>query len=138
MLVMLRSVFTLRSMTEYYAVSEVAMEIMFIKNLLEFLGIEIDFPITVNCDNVGAIFLSQNAKNNNRTKHIDIRAHYVRQFIEDGILKIVFVKSADNEADVFTKNVSNKIFERHATKNLVDVGQNRKDVERSVSGPSRS
>ena len=99
------------------------MEIMFIKNLLEFLGIDIDFPITVNCDNVSAIFLSQNAKNNNRTKHIDIRAHYVRQFIKDGILKIVFVKLADNEADVFTKNISNKTFERHATKNLVQVGR---------------
>ena len=105
-----RSVLLSSTETEYYAVSEVSMEIMFIKNLLEFLGISIDFPITVNCDNVRAIFLSQNAKNNNRTKHIDIRAHYVCQFIKDGILKIVFVKSADNEADVFTENVSNNIF----------------------------
>ena len=99
------------------------MEIMFIKNLLEFLEIVIDFPITVNCNNVRAIFLIQNAKNNNQTKHIGIHAHYVCQFIEDGILKIVFVKSEDNEAGVFTKNVNNKIFKQHATKNLVDVGQ---------------
>ena len=55
-------------------------------------------------------------KNINQTKHIDIQAHYVQQFVEDGAVKIVFVRLADNEADVFTKNVSGKIFKRHATR----------------------
>ena len=49
---------------EYYAVSKVCTKIIFIKNLLEFLGVMIEFPITVWCD-VGAIFLSYNAKNSN-------------------------------------------------------------------------
>ena len=43
---------------EYVAVSEVCTEIIFIKKILEFLEITIDYPITVNCDNVGAIFLA--------------------------------------------------------------------------------
>ena len=108
---------------EYYAVSEVCTEIIFIKNLLEFLTVKIEFPITVRCENVGAIFLSYNAKNSNQTKHINIQAHYVRQFVEDGVVKIIFVRSADNEADIFTKNVSRKIFEKHATRNLTEVSQ---------------
>ena len=106
---------------EYVAVSEVCAEIIFIKYLLEFVGVNVKYPITVMCDNVGAIFLSNNAKNSNRTKHVDIRAHFVRQYVEDGIIKVNFVRSADNEADTFTKNVSGKIFRKHATKNLIST-----------------
>ena len=43
--------------------------------------------------------------------------------MEDRVVKIVFVRLADNEVNVFTKNVSGKIFKRHATKNLTEVGQ---------------
>ena len=82
-----------------------------------------DFPINVWCDNVGSIFLSYNAKDSNQAKHINIWDHYVWQFVEEGVVKIVFVRSADNKADVFTNNVSGKIFERHATKNLTEVSQ---------------
>ena len=59
---------------EYYAVSKVCTEIIFINNLLQFLRMKIEFPITFWCDNVGVIFLSYNAKNSNK-KHIDIQAH---------------------------------------------------------------
>lgn len=103
---------------EYVAVSEVCTEIIFIKQILEFLGIKIDFPITVHCDNVGAIFLANNAKNSQRTKHVDIRAHYVRQYVKDGTVKIIFVRSEDNAADPYTKNVSTKIFNQHTTSSL--------------------
>ena len=77
-----------------------------------------DYPITVHCDNVGAIFLAYNAKNSQRTKHVDIRAHYVRQYVEDGIVKIIFVKSEENTADAYTKNVSGVLYSRHAMKDL--------------------
>ena len=102
---------------EYVAVSEVCAEIIFLGNLLNFLGVKIDYPITVRCDNVGAIFLSYNAKNSNRTKHADIRDHFVRQYVEDRIVKVIFVQSAENEVDTFTK----KMFKKHATKNLASV-----------------
>ena len=59
--------------------SEVCTEIIFIKQVLEFLGVKIQYPITVFCDNVGAIFLANNAKTSQRKKHVDMRAHYVRQ-----------------------------------------------------------
>ena len=88
---------------------------------MNFLGSKINFPITMMCDNVGAIFLSYNAKNSNRTKHVNIRAHFVRQYVEDEIVKVNFVRFKDNKADTFTKNVSGNIFKRHATKNLSSV-----------------
>ena len=117
---------------EYVAVSEVCTEIIFIKYILEFLDVKVEYPVTVMCDNVGAIFLSYNAKNSNRTKHVDIRAHFVRQYVEDGVVKVIFIRSEENEADTFTKNVSGKIFRRHAIKNLESVDANRKDVEKDI------
>ena len=48
-----------------------------------------------------------------RTKHIDTKYHYVRNYIEDGILKVIFVQLADNEANLFTKNLGIEDFEKH-------------------------
>ena len=99
------------------------MEILFIRQILEFLKIKIDFPITVYCDNVGAIFLGHNAKNSQRTKHVDIRHHYVRQYVEDGTVKIIFVKSEDNASDVHTKNTTGAIFKKHALRGLSNMNE---------------
>jgi hypothetical protein len=52
---------------EYYATSEVAKEVHFAKNLLEEIGIQIQFPINILCDNVGAIYLANNHCNSQRT-----------------------------------------------------------------------
>jgi hypothetical protein len=43
------------------------------------------------CDNVGAIFMAENATATARTKHVDARYHFVREYVESGFLKIVFV-----------------------------------------------
>ena len=73
-------------------------------------------PIIVNCDNVGAIFLAYNAKTSLRTKHIDIKRHFIREYVEDGIIKIVFVKSENNDSDILTKNTDKKTYQRHSEK----------------------
>ena len=46
---------------------------------------------------------------------------FVREFCEDGVLKVVFVSTVDNDADIFTKNTSQKVFEKHSEKLLEDV-----------------
>lgn len=85
------------------------------------MGIEIELPITIRCDNVGAIYLANNHSTSQRTKHIDIRTHFVREYIEDGIIKIIFIRSEDNDADIFTKNTSEELFNKHSSKNLEPV-----------------
>ena len=67
----------------------------------------------VRVDNTGEIFLANNSSLGQRTKHIQTRHHFVREYIEDGVLKIVYVKSEDNEADILTKNTSGAIFWKH-------------------------
>jgi hypothetical protein len=106
---------------EHYAMSEVAKELIFVKQLVETMGLKIKYPIDIRVDNVGAIYIANNYTMSQRTKHIDIRSHFVRQFIEDGIFKVVFIKSEDNDSDIFTKNTSEDLFIKHQEKNVVPI-----------------
>jgi hypothetical protein len=101
---------------EYFAISEVAKENLFVKQVLESMGIPIEYPIQIKVDNVGAMFLFNNFSTSQRTKHISIRRHFVSGYIEDNILKVVFVRSEDNDADMFTKNVTEDLYIKHSTK----------------------
>jgi hypothetical protein len=95
---------------EYVAMSEATKEIKFVTQLLESIGIPVEYPIVVRVDNVGAIFMSENITATNRTRHIDVRYHFIREIIEDGVVKIQFVRTAENKADPFTKNVKSDIY----------------------------
>ena len=86
------------------ALSDCSREVMWIRNLF----IELDYSIGAlpNCsDNQGALFVSENAVTEKRTKHIDIRYHYIRDVIEQGYVEVLFVPGIDNPADIFTKNL---------------------------------
>ena len=125
------------------ALSEVVKELKFIVQLLQTMNIEVELPITVHVDNVGAIWLSKNRTTSDRTKHIDIRTSFVKEYQEDGKIIIKFLKSEENEADIFTKNTTNTIFQSPQKKLICDKGKvnkeeaknlpkmrfNRKDVE---------
>ena len=76
------------------------------------MGIQIVLPIIIHCDNVGAIYLARN-KESRRTKHLDAKFHFVRDYIEDGVVSVVFVRSEDNRADPFTKNGNEGVYRRH-------------------------
>jgi hypothetical protein len=93
------------SEAEYVAMSEAVKEIRFIYFLLKEMGVDVKLPIIVRCDNVGAIFMAENSSSGIRTRHIDTSYHFVSEHVEDGLIKIVFVKSSTNNADMFTKNV---------------------------------
>ena len=108
---------------EYVAMAELCGEILFVKSILEFLGVKLEWPILVNCDNIGAIYLAHNAKTSQRTKHIDVKYHFVREYVENGLIKIVFVKSEENDADIWTKNVKSEIFRKHTEKFMSSVPQ---------------
>ena len=93
------------------ALSEVVKELKFIVQLLQTMNIEVELPITAYVDTTGAIWLSNNRTTSDRTKHIDIRTSFVKEYQEDGKIITKFVKSEDNEADIFTKNTTNTIFQ---------------------------
>jgi len=78
------------------------------------MKIEVELPIHVNVDNIGAIFLAENQISSDRTKHVDIRYHFIRQYIKDGTIMIEFVRSSENNRHIFTKNVTSETFSRHS------------------------
>lgn len=108
---------------EYFAISEIAKEAIFAKNVIESMGIKMEFPIVINVDNTGAIYIANNYTVGQRTKHIDVRVHFVREFIEDGIIKVVFVRSEDNDSDIYTKNVTTQLYVKHRDKNMEDIDE---------------
>ena len=116
----MKSVVLSTTEAEYMALSEVAKELKFIVQLLQTMNIEVKLPITVHVDNVGAIWLSNNCTTSDRTKHIDISTSFVKEYQEDGKIIIKFVKSEENEADIFTKNTTNVIFSNHQKKLVWD------------------
>ena len=87
------------------------------------MSVVVKKPIVVYADNIGAIFMSENASATSRTRHIDARYHFVREFIEEGFLKVVFVKTTENKSDLFTKNVSLNIYDSHVQDYVMERGE---------------
>jgi hypothetical protein len=113
-----RSVSSSSTEAEHRAISEARAEIMCIKQVLEFLGQKVKLPAIVHVGDVGAICLANNATTTGRMKHVDVRCHCVRERIEDGVAKIVFVKSEGNRSDICTKNTSQGVCEEHAREHV--------------------
>ena len=98
------------------ALSEATMELIFVLQLLKAMKINVTLPIVVNVDNMGTVFMSRNISTTGRSKHIDVRTKYVNEYVEDGVLKIVYVKSEENDADIFTKNLGGELHGKHVVK----------------------
>jgi hypothetical protein len=91
---------------EYVALNETVREVKFIIQLLKTIRIEAERPAKVYVDNVGSIFLSKNKTNRERTKQTDLKYHFIREQIQNGLIDVKFVRTSENHADVFTKNLN--------------------------------
>ncbi len=96
---------------EYMALSDCTKEALYAINLLsEFF--EMKTPVSINIDNKGAGYIAENYINNKRTKHIDIRYHFVRQYIELKTIELFYVSTHENVADIFTKPLGPEVFNK--------------------------
>ena len=92
--------------SEYQAVTTTVQEAIFLKQLLSCV-LKSDIPtVYIFCDNKGTIDLAKNPVHHKRTKHIDIRFHFIREHIRNGVIKLDYIPSGENIADMFTKPVS--------------------------------
>ena len=89
----MKSVVLSTTEAEYMALSEVVKELKFIVQLLQTKNNTVELPITVHVDKVGAILLPNNRNTGDRTKHIDKRTSFVKEYEEDEKIIIKFVKS---------------------------------------------
>ena len=92
---------------EYMALSAATQEVKFLTQLfLDMSGEETSKGVKLYVDNQGAIALAKNPVHHQRSKHIDIRYHYVRQEVQNGSIDLDYIPSSENIADMFTKPVS--------------------------------
>ena len=96
------------------------------------MNIEVELPITVHVDNVGAIWLSNNHTTSDRTKHIDIRTSFVKEYQEDRKVIIKLVKLEENETDIFTKNTTKWIFTNHQKKLVLDKANEENEINQEL------
>ncbi|GJY97375.1 hypothetical protein Tco_0514285 [Tanacetum coccineum] len=89
---------------EYMALTEAVKEAIWVRGLLEELGVELN-TVALNCDNQGAIHLSWNHVFHERTKHINVRYHFIREVLEAKTVKVLKVGTKLNVADALTKVV---------------------------------
>lgn len=109
---------------EYMAMTNAAKEIKFLRNILEELELQAIYngeEITLNIDNQGAIKLASHNGYSPRTKHIDVRHHFIREAVENKILKLEYVASEENLADIFTKPLGPVIHKRIGDKILNEI-----------------
>ena len=88
---------------EYVSLSDVVTTLMFIVMVLQSMEIEVTLPIAVYVDSIGATFLGNNHTTSDCTKHMDICYHLVHEYVEDGMVKIKFIKLEENDAGLFMK-----------------------------------
>ncbi|GJV34712.1 retrovirus-related pol polyprotein from transposon TNT 1-94 [Tanacetum coccineum] len=99
------------SMTEaeYVSAGKACQQALWMKQALIDYGIRLD-DVPIMCDNKGAIDLSKNPVQHSRTKHIEIRHHFLRDNVQKGNISIKKVASEDNIADIFTKPLKRERF----------------------------
>jgi hypothetical protein len=97
---------------EYVALSLCIQEVLWLKQLLDEMGVSHRKPIVVFEDNQGTIAIANNEGYHSRAKHIDIRHHFIREHIKSNEIKLEYIESKDQLADFLTKAIATKQFQR--------------------------
>ncbi|GMG17630.1 unnamed protein product [Phytophthora fragariaefolia] len=109
---------------EYMALSFLVQEVIHLRQMLKELKVKQNNLSDVFVDNESARKLANNPEFYSRTKHIDVRHHFVRELVELNEIAVKRVAGADNVADAFTKPLSRVKFEQHrASMGLISRGQ---------------
>ena len=80
------------------------------KGLLGECGFESEYSTTIYCDNQSTIQICNDPVQRQRTKHIDIHMHYIRQLVHDDTIHLLFCASSEQVVDIFTKFFCEKTF----------------------------
>ena len=90
---------------EYLAMTLATKEVLWLQNFLHEIGMDefLENPVKIGVDNQGAICLSKNKITSERSKHIDVRCHFLRQQVRDKKINFVYVPTSGNVADSLTK-----------------------------------
>ncbi|XP_070031643.1 uncharacterized protein [Nicotiana tomentosiformis] len=97
---------------EYVAAASCCAQLLWIKQQLKDFHVLSDC-VPLLCDNTSALNMAKNPVQHKRTKHIDVRHHFLRDNVEKGLICIKFCSTEDQIADIFTKALSREHFEKN-------------------------
>ncbi|CAN1141771.1 Retrovirus-related Pol polyprotein from transposon TNT 1-94 [Linum perenne] len=90
---------------EFRAVAHGICEVIWITRLLEELRISIPKPIRVYCDNKAAVAIAHNPVLHDRTKHVEIDKHFIKEKLDSGKICMPYISTTEQVADIFTKSL---------------------------------
>jgi len=96
---------------EYFAVCKAVQEAIYLRMLFEESGMKVDAPLVIKEDNQSCIAFTKNPGEHSRTKHIDVRSCFVRQWVEHGELVLEGIDTKEQLADIFTKALDTKQYQ---------------------------
>lgn len=97
---------------EFVAANSCACQAVWLRQILAALQFKQEGATTIYCDKSSAIKLSKNPVLHGRSKHIDVRYHFLRDLTNNGIIDLVYCKSQDQVADIFTKSLKLTAFQK--------------------------
>jgi len=98
---------------EYMAMTDAANQAAWYQSFLAELGYSVDDPIPLHGDNKGAIDLALNPVTGRRSKHIAIKHHVIREYVENKTITLIRTPTLDMVADGFTKSLSRVLLQKH-------------------------
>jgi hypothetical protein len=101
---------------EFRGMAHGVCELLWIQRVLTELGIHYTDLMTLHCDNKAAISIAHNPVQHDRTKHVEIDRHFIKEKLDQKLIQFPFVQSAYQLADILTKAVSRPAFQRVITK----------------------
>ncbi|XP_043717828.1 uncharacterized mitochondrial protein AtMg00810-like [Telopea speciosissima] len=101
---------------EYRAMVVATCEVTWLSYLLQHLGVPLRAPVALYCDNLAALYIAANPVFHERTKHIEIDCHVVREKLHQGLIRPTKIASTDQIADIFTKSLGRTQFQHLQSK----------------------
>ncbi|KAK6123667.1 hypothetical protein DH2020_042591 [Rehmannia glutinosa] len=101
------------SEAEYTAITDAACQAVWLRRLLEDLQLKQAEATTIFCDNKSAILMTKNPVFHARSKHIELRHHFVRDLVGKEDINIDYISTSEQPADILTKAVTFEKFEKH-------------------------
>ena len=105
---------------EFRAMALGVCELLWLKIILEDLKIKWEGPMKLYCDNKSAINIAHNPVQHDRTKHVEVDRHFIKEKLDSGLICTPFVSTDGQLADILTKGLSGKLFQKLVSKLRMD------------------
>ena len=109
---------------EYIALSSATQDAVWLRRLMCDFTAVLQSPTVIKEDNQGTIAIAKNPTSHSRTKHIDIKYHFVREALQDGTIELVYCPTEKMVSDILTKPLSRGRFEELKSQmGLMDISE---------------